>query len=154
MVREVDGRKGAWYSLNAANTPTFGPPPSSSWTDQSCGAFLTGICPSCSVAGLAAIIAAGSYDLSPYSGISVKFESDATLYIAVKTSNGSTFGYLRSGAVPGTGTGGTRTVYFNSMTPDANFHGLSWAQEIHFTLDDYSKENGFGLGIHEVRLIP
>ena len=49
MVREVDGRKGAWYSLNVLNTPTFGPPPSSGWADQSCGAFLTGSCAACDV---------------------------------------------------------------------------------------------------------
>jgi len=153
-IIEVDGRNGVWYNLNgsASNTMTVGQAPDG-WT-PGCGVYLVGNCPSCEVAGLAVILAAGTYDLSGYQGISVTFESEATLYVAVKTTNGSSYSYLRSSEVLGTGSGGTRMIYFASMTPDAGFHGLNWAQEIHFTIDDYSKEMGFGLGISRLELIP
>jgi len=42
-------------------------------------------------------------------------------------------------------------VSFASLT-SSGFHGLEWVQEIHFTVDDISKEIGFGLGIHKVEL--
>jgi hypothetical protein len=156
-ILENQGRKGPWYNLNATgSTLVFGPAPSTSWGDQSCGAYLTGACPGCDVAGVGVILAPGSYDLRSYLGFRVSYESGAALYIAVKTTNGSNFGYARSARVAPTGAPGTgsmtRTINFADLTPDATYHGLQWVSEFHFTIDDASKQTGFGLGIHRLEL--
>jgi hypothetical protein len=50
-------------------------------------------------------------------------------------------------------TSATRTLYFSQLEPDDFFHGLEWAQEIQFTVDDNGKEEGFRLAIHRLELI-
>jgi hypothetical protein len=154
-IIEAHGRKGEWYSFPDAtgiDAPVFGPPPSSSWGDQSCGAFLTGYCPTCEGVGLGFHLAPGVYDLSGWSGLKVTFESEGSLFVAVKTTDGQNYGYAY-GEIVGTGSySGTRTLYFSQMAPDTYYHGLTRATEIQFTVDDYGKTYGFGFGIHRVEL--
>ena len=154
-IPEIDGRNGVWYMLGSTLSQEFtvGSPPDLLWSDQSCGVFATGTCAACSAAGLAVILDDGAHDLSGWTGIRVTYESEATVYVTLKTTDGSSYGYAQSAGLTPTGTSsGTREVSFASLTPDLNYHGLEWAQEIHFTLDDFSKSSGFGIGIHHVEL--
>ena len=158
-IPEIEGRNGSWYTFASDETyieSAIGTAPSSSeatWGDQTCGAFINGLCPGCGTAGIGVILNDGVYDLSSYSGIRFTIESAAPVYVAVKTTDGNEYGYAW-GAVSYTGvTSATRTVYFADLEPDAAFHGLDRAQEIQFTVDDYGKMYGFRLAVHHLELI-
>jgi hypothetical protein len=153
-IIEVDGRKGAWYDLSSTpQTFKVGAPPSISWHDQSCGVFLTGYCPTCTAIGIGVILAPGTYDLSRFSGIRVTYESESTLYVRVKATNGQSYTYSSTAGIAPSGVESVATIAFSSFTPDPGFQGLAHADEIHFTVG-VSTTTGFGIGIHQLELLP
>lgn len=107
-IPEIEGRNGSWYTFASDETyieSAIGTAPSSSeatWGDQTCGAFINGLCPGCGTAGIGVILNDGVYDLSSYSGIRFTIESAAPVYVAVKTTDGNEYGYAW-GAVSYTG---------------------------------------------------
>ena len=116
---------------------------------------MNGLCADCDTAGLAVIIDDGSYDVSSWQGIRVTYESSGPIFVALKSTNGSSYGYAWTDAVPYSGSSSTtRTILFSDFTPDSEFHGLEWIQEIQFTVDDYGKEYGFKLAVHNLELVP
>lgn len=158
-IPAVEGRNGVWYTF-ASDTSyiesAIGSAPLSEntiWGDESCGAFMNGVCYGCPTTGIGVILNDGVHDLSSWLGIRFTIESAGPVYVAVKTTDENSYGYAWSDAVAYTGsTSASRTVYFADLSPDASFHGLEWAQEIQFTVDDYGKDNGFRLAIHHLEL--
>jgi hypothetical protein len=159
-IPQIGGRNGVWYFFASDDSyidTAIGYPTSSdtTWGDQTCGVFMNGLCDGCETAGIAVIIDDGSYDLSPWQGISFTYESSGPIFVALKSTNGSSYGYAWSDAVPYSGSSSTtRTIDFSAFTPDSDFHGLEWIQEIQFTVDDYGKEYGFKLALHGLELLP
>jgi hypothetical protein len=154
-IIEFDGRQGAWFnfsSLPQYATLTFGPPPSTGWTDKSCGAFLTGMCQTCGVIGFGVTLSTGSYDLSRFSGLRFTYETESALFVSVEAIDGQSKTYATTVAIPPTNTESVATVLFSSMNLDVGFAGFSKADAIRFALAD--KTSGFGVGIHRLELVP
>ena len=154
-IIEVDGRKGDWFDLSSTpQTFKTGLPPTLSWLTQSCGAYETGYCPACGAAGIGVILGPGVYNLSKFSGIKVKYESQASIFVRVKATNGSSYTYATSGLIAPSGSESTATILFSALTPDVGFQGFNKADEIHFTISTADKAAGYGIGIHRLELLP
>lgn len=154
-IIEVDGRKGDWFDLSS--TPqsfNTGLPPTLAWVNQSCGAYETGYCPACSTAGIGVILAPGVYNLAKFSGIKVKYESEASIFVRVKATDGQSYTYASSGMIAPTAPETTATILFAAMTQDSGFQGFNKADEIHFTISTADKAAGYGIGIHRLELLP
>ena len=90
-IPEIGERTGLWINVSGnqeTTTLVFGVP-GGAWGDQSCGAFLTGICTSCPAAGIGVTLGSPTYDLSAYDGIRVTYESESGVYVNVKTYDGN-----------------------------------------------------------------
>lgn len=153
------GRDGYWYhfvepSVNRVQVRYLsGMPPTSKWGTQRCGIYLTGGCASCTSAGVGFQLAEEGWDLSPYSGLRVSFESETALWAVIVTKDGIQSGYSEYiRLAPTGGMSGVRELLFESIYPGNDFQGLEYAREIQFTVGSRDRE-AFGFGIHRVELI-
>lgn len=155
----VAGRDGYWYhfvepSVNRVQVRyRSGMPPTSQWGTQRCGIYLTGGCASCDSAGVGFQLAEEGWDLSPYVGLRVSFESETSLWAVIVTKDGTRSGYSEYVRLePTGGISGVRELPFDAIYPGNGFQGLEFAREIQFTVGARDRA-AFGLGIHRVELI-
>jgi len=155
-ILEIEGRHGTWaadadYDINLMHGFSN---PGSSWADHSCAAWATGgISPSSIDVSFAFIgfqLNDGSaYDLSDYSGLRIKLESDANVQVVLKTTGGGYFDYVLAPLVGSN----LRSAPFSGMTYMQNSTetslDLSQVYEVQFSPTD---PTAFGMAIHRVEL--
>lgn len=154
-----DGRSGSWFHFTTPTSEigtagmTVGMPPDTTWGTQTCGVFLTGSCPTCTAVGLGVQLNDGKpYDLTPFVGVRLSFESDGDLWVVLKSELNGSVGYSTYVLVPATGNRtATREVYWSSMVARAGFYGLPNVTELQFTVGEPKRAN-FGMGLHSVEL--
>ncbi len=156
QILEIEGRSGPWAAdADADINLMFGfGNPGSGWADHSCAAWATGgIAPSAvdvSFAFIGFLINDGSaYDLSDYTGLRIKLESDADVQVVLKTTGGGYFDYVLT---PIAGSN-LRSAPFSGMTYMANSEetslDLSTVYEVQFSPTD---PTAFGMAVHRVEL--
>jgi hypothetical protein len=155
----VAGRSGNWYDFGSTsiNRNFAVGSPGSSWTDRSCAAWLIGGLvgnPTGSdFAGIGVVLNDGAaYDLSGYSGLTIKIESGQTVDVLLKTSDG---GYFEAPLASTTGSQ-FRTVSFSSLAARADSAtavlNRALVTDIQFTIPA-DEQAGFGFAIHLLQLV-
>ena len=150
-ILEIQGRKGFWLAdADSGINLMYGyTSPGASWADPTCAAWATG---GSAVGALNTTYAfiyfnlndGLSYDLSAYSGLQVKLESDGDVNVILGTSSAATFSFkllTQAGS-------NLRSVPFVSMTKSGN-PSLSNVVSVEFAPTVPSK---FGLAVHKVSL--
>lgn len=159
LITTTAGRSGSWYhfaepAVNLVRvTYNYGPPPNETWGTQQCGIYLTGACATCISAGVGFQLALEGWDLSPYKGIRVSFESETSLWAVIVTSDGTQSGYSEYvELLPTGGMSAERILSFDDIYPGNGFLGLAYAREVQFTVGENDRA-AFGFGIHRVELV-
>lgn len=155
-INEVRGRSGSWYADGDSGINVmFGvSEPGSAWADNSCGAWTTGGPTGTGTTDWGVIgteLAGGSpYDVSEYSGVSVRVETGQSIGVNLTTSDGGNF----SAPIGPTTGSQTFNVPFASLLPRADSAVDTFdptrVTGIQFTPDDPAP--GYGIAVHGVYL--
>jgi hypothetical protein len=156
QINEVRGRSGSWYADGDTGINVmFGvSEPGSAWSDNSCGAWTTGGptgIGSTTWGVIGTSVAGGSpYDMSAYSGISVRVETGQAFGVNVTTSDGGNF-YAPIGPTSGSQ---TFNIDFSSLAPRADsavdVFDPTRVTGIQFAPDDAAP--GYGIAVHAIYL--